>query len=82
MKKIRICLILATLLIISLLIAGCDQAATPTEAPAEVPAEPTPAPVEEPTEEPAVEATSEPVAEPAEDEPCLIIGALHGGSSN
>ncbi len=79
MKKIRICLVLATLLIISLLIAGCDQAATPTEAPAEVPAEPTPAPVEKPTEEPAVEATSEPVAEPAEDEPCLIIGALHGG---
>ncbi len=56
MKKIRICLILATLLIISLLVAGCDQAATPTEAPAEVPAEPTSAPVEEPTEEPAVEA--------------------------
>jgi basic membrane lipoprotein Med (substrate-binding protein (PBP1-ABC) superfamily) len=75
MKKIRICLILATLLVISLLIAGCDQAATPTEAPAESPTEPPAEPTTPPVEEP----TSEPIAEPSEDEPCLIIGALHGG---
>jgi basic membrane lipoprotein Med (substrate-binding protein (PBP1-ABC) superfamily) len=55
------------LLVISLLIAACGQAATPTEAPTEPAAEPTDLPVEEPT------------AEPVEEEPCLIIGALHGG---
>ena len=62
---------MAVLLVISLLIAACGQAVTPTEAPTEPPAEPTTPPVEEPT--------SVPTAEPSEDEPCLIIGALHGG---
>ncbi len=67
MKKYRFYSVLAMLLVISLLIAACGQAATPTEAPTEPAAEPTDLPVEEPT------------AEPVEEEPCLIIGALHGG---
>ncbi len=71
MKNFRIYSILAVLLVISLFIAACDQAETPTEAPTEPPAEPTSPPVEEPT--------SVPATEPPEEEACLIIGALHGG---
>jgi basic membrane lipoprotein Med (substrate-binding protein (PBP1-ABC) superfamily) len=78
MKKFKILTIVAVLLVISLLIAGCEQAATPTEAPAEPLVEPTTPPVEEATSEPAVE----PTTEPSEEEPCLIIGALHGGPVN
>ncbi len=63
MKKNRFYSVLAMLLVLSLLIAACGQAVTPTE-PA---AEPTAPPVEEPT------------PEPPEEEPCLIIGTLHGG---
>lgn len=72
MKKYRLLLIVTVLLAISLFIAACDQAADPTEAPVE--------PTAVPVEEPAVEPTSEPVAESSEEEPCLIIGTLHGGS--
>lgn len=87
MKKNRFYSVLVMLLVISLLIAACGQAATPTEAPTEPAPEPTAPPVEEPTSEPAVEPTleptaaptSEPTVEPSEEEPCLIIGALHGG---
>jgi basic membrane lipoprotein Med (substrate-binding protein (PBP1-ABC) superfamily) len=87
MKKNRFYPVLAMLLVISLLIAACGQAVTPTEAPAEPAVEPTAPPVEEPTSEPAVEPTappveeptSEPAVEPSEEEPCLIIGALYGG---
>ncbi len=83
MKKYRFYSVLAVLLVISLLIAACGQAATPTEAPAEPAAEPTDLPVEEPTdlpvEEPTAEPVEEPTSEPAEEGPCLIIGALHGG---
>jgi basic membrane lipoprotein Med (substrate-binding protein (PBP1-ABC) superfamily) len=87
MKKNRFYPVLAMLLVISLLIAACGQAVTPTEAPAEPAVEPTAPPVEEPTSEPAVEPTappveeptSEPADEPSEEEPCLIIGALYGG---
>jgi len=71
MKKKRYYSILAMLLVVSLFIAACGQAATPTEAPTEPAPEPTTPPVEEPTLEPTVE--------PSEEEPCLIIGALHGG---
>jgi basic membrane lipoprotein Med (substrate-binding protein (PBP1-ABC) superfamily) len=67
MKKNRFYPVLAMLLVISLLIAACGQAETPTEAPAEPAAEPTAPPTEEPT------------SEPSEEEPCLIIGALYGG---
>jgi basic membrane lipoprotein Med (substrate-binding protein (PBP1-ABC) superfamily) len=67
MKKNRFYPVLAMLLVISLLIAACGQAVTPTEAPTEPAAEPTAPPVEEPT------------SEPSEEEPCLIIGALYGG---
>ena len=67
MKKNRFYSILAMLLVISLLIAACGQAVTPTEAPTEPAVEPTAPPVEEPT------------SEPSEEEPCLIIGALYGG---
>jgi len=87
MKENRFYSVLALLLVLSLLIAACGQAATPTEAPTEPAAEPTAPPVEEPTSEPVVEPTSEPTVEPTsepaveptEEEPCLIIGALHGG---
>jgi basic membrane lipoprotein Med (substrate-binding protein (PBP1-ABC) superfamily) len=72
MKKYKLLLIVTVLLAISLFIAACDQAADPTEAPVE--------PTAVPVEEPAVEPTSEPVAESSEEEPCLIIGTLHGGS--
>ncbi len=72
MKKYKLLLIVTVLLVISLFIAACDQAADPTEAPVE--------PTAVPVEEPAVEPTSEPVAESSEEEPCLIIGTLHGGS--
>jgi basic membrane lipoprotein Med (substrate-binding protein (PBP1-ABC) superfamily) len=34
------------------------------------------------TPEPVVEPTDKPVVEPTEEEPCLIIGALHGGPIN
>ena len=71
MKKLKILTIVVVLMVISLFIAGCEQAATPTEAPAEPVAEPTTPPVEEPT--------SVPATEPPEEEACLIIGALHGG---
>ncbi len=72
MKKKRFYYVLAMLLVISIFIAACSQADSPSEVPTEPAVEPTAAPVEEPT--------SEPTAEPAEEEPCLIIGALHGGS--
>ena len=63
------------LIVLSLLLAACGTAETPTDAPAE-PA----APAEEPMEE---EPTEAPVAEePMEEGPCLIIGALHGGPIN
>ena len=54
------------LLVTTLLVAACGQAATPTAAPPE----PTAAPPEAPTAEPV---------EPTAAGPCLIIGALHGG---
>lgn len=86
MKKYKIYSILAMLLVTSLLIASCGQAATPTEAPAEPAVEPTKPPAEEPTSvpevEPTPEPTLEPTAEPAEEGSCLIIGALHGGPIN
>ena len=72
MKKKTFYYVLAMLLVISLFIAACGQADSPTEVPAEAVVEPTAPPVEEPTAEPAVA--------PSEEEPCLIIGALHGGS--
>lgn len=87
MKKKRFYPVLAMLLVISLLIAACGQAVTPTEAPTEPAVEPTAPPVEEPTSEPTAEPTapsveeptSEPTVEPSAEEPCLIIGALYGG---
>jgi basic membrane lipoprotein Med (substrate-binding protein (PBP1-ABC) superfamily) len=67
MKKNRLYSVLAMLLVISLSIAACGQAETPTEAPAE------------PAAEPTAEPTAPPAEEPSEEEPCLIIGALYGG---
>ncbi len=67
MKKNRLYSVLAMLLVISLSIAACGQAETPTEAPAE------------PAAEPTAEPTAPPAEEPSAEEPCLIIGALYGG---
>ncbi|MCJ7513572.1 MAG: BMP family ABC transporter substrate-binding protein [Anaerolineales bacterium] len=50
-----------------LVLTACGQAATPTAAPVE------------PTAAPA-EPTAEVAAQPTEEGPCLVIGALHGGS--
>jgi basic membrane protein A len=69
--------IVAVVLTIFLLLAACAPAATPTEAPPE----PTTPPVEAPTSEPTPE-PPEPPEPPAEEGPCLIIGALHGGPIN
>jgi basic membrane protein A len=70
--------ILAVVMTTLLLLTACGPAATPTEAPPE----PTTPPVEEPTAEPTPEPTEAPAVEPTEEEPCLIIGALHGGPIN
>lgn len=73
MKKKMLYTVLSALMALSLLLAACAPAATPTEAPAE------PA-----VEEPVVEEPAEPT-EPEvviEEGPCLIIGALHGGPIN
>ncbi len=73
MKKKMLYTVLSVLMALSLLLAACAPAATPTEAPAE------PA-----VEEPVVEEPVEPAEpeEPMEEGPCLIIGALHGGPIN
>jgi basic membrane protein A len=62
---------IAAVVTILLLLTACAPAATPTEAPPE----PTKPPAEPPTAEPP---PPEPTEAPPE-EPCLIIGALHGG---
>ncbi|NIS81264.1 MAG: BMP family ABC transporter substrate-binding protein [Anaerolineales bacterium] len=71
MKSKNLYYLITICMTIVLLITACAPTATPTEAPPE----PTTPPVEEPTEEP----TPEP---PPEEEPCLIIGVLHGGPIN
>ncbi len=55
----------------ALLLAACAQTAVTTELPAEA--------TQPPVEQPAVEPSEPPVSEPIAEEPCLIIGALHGG---
>lgn len=62
---------LTILVAAALLLAACAQATATTEPPEE--------PTQAPAEQPAAEPTEPPVAEPAGEEPCLIIGALHGG---
>jgi basic membrane protein A len=78
MKRRILYPVLCILMVLSLLLAACAPAQEATEAPAE------PAPVEEAApeepEEPAAEA--EEPEEPAAEEPCLILGALHGGPIN
>lgn len=69
MKRNWIYSMLCLLTVMSLALAAC--------APAEPPAEPD-IPADVPTDEPA----DEPAAPPAEEGPCLIIGALHGGPIN
>ena len=70
MKKKLLFTVLSTLVVLSLLLAACAPAETPTEAPAE------PDTVVEEPAEPA------PPEEPVDEGPCLIIGALHGGPIN
>lgn len=75
MNKKQLFSLLGALMAFALLLAACGTAQTPTEAPAE----PTAAAQEPVQEEPT--AVPEP-EEPAAEEPCLIIGALHGGPIN
>lgn len=66
-------LLAVTIILALLLLAACGPAATPTP-------EPTAAPVQ-PTQPPSPTATTPPTeAPPTEAAPCLVIGALHGGS--
>jgi basic membrane lipoprotein Med (substrate-binding protein (PBP1-ABC) superfamily) len=77
MKRSVIFTVLSVLMVLSLLLAACAPAQEATEAPAEpVVEEEAVQEAEEPAE--PVEDAEEPVAE----EPCLIIGALHGGPIN
>jgi peptide/nickel transport system substrate-binding protein len=55
--------LLGLLVVVSMLLAACGPAETPTEAPAA----PTEEPMEEPTEEPMEEPTEEPMEEPTEE---------------
>jgi basic membrane protein A len=75
MKKRVLYVVMCMLVVFSLVITACAPAAEVTEPPAESPAAEEPSP-EEPAAEP--EEPEELVAE----EPCLIIGALHGGPIN
>ncbi len=66
--------LLMLLVVISLVLAACQPAATPTPAPTAVPVEPTTPPQPTATLAPTEAPT------PTEAAPCLIIGALYGGS--
>lgn len=76
MKRTVLYPVLCVLMVLSMLLAACGPAQEVTEPPVE------PGPqVEEPVVEEPVAEPEEP-AEPVADEPCLIIGALHGGPIN
>ncbi len=75
MNKNPLYAVVGALMLFALLLAACGTAETPTEAPAEPTAAAQEPVQEEPTAAPAPE-------EPAEEGPCLIIGALHGGPIN
>jgi basic membrane lipoprotein Med (substrate-binding protein (PBP1-ABC) superfamily) len=71
MKAKSFNLITASLLVLVLILSACGPAEVAPEVTEAPKVEPTEAPTEEPTEPPAVD-----------EEPCLIIGALHGGPIN
>ena len=78
MRKKVLYSIFAILLTAALLLSGCKQAETPTEAPVE----PTSPPAAAPTQAPPTSLPEPTTPPPTEEGPCLILGALHGGPIN
>jgi basic membrane lipoprotein Med (substrate-binding protein (PBP1-ABC) superfamily) len=67
--------LIGLLVVLSLLLAACAPAATPTQEPTSAAAQPTQ--VSQPTTAPS---PTEEISTPTEEGPCLVIGALYGGS--